>query len=134
MYADNTCLVACAYGPEALELQLNNDLKRVPIWLQASHNLNHDFEIKVNDQVLNRVHSYRYLGIGVNEILNYGSRKGQSKNVSQSNPKIFYSNPKMFFKFQNIVFKSENILSKSKYVFHIRKCFSNPKMSRSYYR
>ena len=36
MYADDTCLTACAFDAETLEVQLNNDLKTIQTWLQAN--------------------------------------------------------------------------------------------------
>ena len=69
MYADDTCLTACAFDAETLEVQLNNDFKTIQTWLQANKltlnvkktkyvlianqnklsGLNHDFEIKIED-------------------------------------------------------------------------------------
>ena len=91
MYADDACLTACNHDLNALELQLNDDLTKAQLWLQtnkltvnvkktkyvviASKNklkgLNHDPEIKINNQTVERMHSYKYLGIEIDESLNW---------------------------------------------------------------
>ena len=91
MYPDDTCFTAFGSDLETLQLRLNGDLKMVQTWLQANkltlnvkktkyfiiasnHRLNqleHHFDIKVEDQPLLNVKAYRYLGIDVDETLSW---------------------------------------------------------------
>ena len=96
MYAGDTCFTSSESDPETLQLRLNSDLKIVHTWLQANklilnvkktkyliiasnHRLNqleHDFDIQVQDQSLLTLNSYRYLGIDVDETVSWQTQVG----------------------------------------------------------
>ena len=91
MYADDTCLTVSSNDPKDLELKLNNELRKVQTWLRANKltlnvkktkflilgsqarlsNLNYRFNIQINGQSIERMYSYRYLGLEIDESLNW---------------------------------------------------------------
>ena len=82
MYADDTSLTLSSSDPVDLQSKLNHDLAQIQTWLQAnklslnvkktkfsiigSHNklanLNHQFDVKINEHYLERAKTYKYLG------------------------------------------------------------------------
>ena len=93
MYADDTCFTLSARDPEDLQSQLNSDLVEIQTWLQASKlslnvkktklmimgshyrlsHIEHNFHIKVDDRTLERVKTYKYLGVELDETLTWHS-------------------------------------------------------------
>ena len=93
MYADDTSLTLSSSDPVDLQSKLNHDLAQIQTWLQAnklslnvkktkfsiigSHNkladLNHQFDVKINEHYLERAKTYKYLGIDLDESLSWDS-------------------------------------------------------------
>ena len=93
MYADDTSLTLSSSDPLDLQSKLNHDLAQIQTWLQAnklslnvkktkfsiigSHNrlanLNHQFDVKINEHYLERAKTYKYLGIDLDESLSWDS-------------------------------------------------------------
>ena len=92
MYANDTCLIACSHKFYSLEMQLSNDLNKAQLGLHANkltanakkaryiviarqkklnNGLDHDPVMNINNQSVDRMHSYKYLGIEINEWLNW---------------------------------------------------------------
>ena len=92
LYADDTCLIACSHNLYSLEMQLNNHLNKAQLGLHANkltgnakktryivtarqkklnNGLDHDPVINIHNQSVDRMHSYKYLGIEIDESLNW---------------------------------------------------------------
>ena len=94
MFAGGTSLTACAKDPAELESTLNVDLKVIHNWLKVNkvtlnvnktkyiilsnryrlNNLSHEFELKVEHQILEQEQCYRYLGLNIDETLSWGTQ------------------------------------------------------------
>ena len=90
MYAD-TSLTTSSPDPMTLEFKLNSDLKKIQNWLHSNkltlnvkntkyaiidsryklNNLNHDFIVSVDNREIERVTSYKYLGVEIDETLSW---------------------------------------------------------------
>ena len=88
MYADDTSLTLSTSNPVDVQSKLNSDLAEIQTWLQAdklslnvkysiigSHNklanLNHQFDITIDEHSLERAKTYNYLGIEFDESLSW---------------------------------------------------------------
>jgi len=91
MYADDTSLTTSSPDPMTLEFKLNSDLEKIQNWLHSNkltlnvkktkyaiigsryklNNLNHDFIVSVDNREIERVTSYKYLGVEIDETLSW---------------------------------------------------------------
>ena len=92
MYADDTSLTIAHSDENILEQRMNHDLCEINTWLIANRlslnvvktkymivaskhkikQLDHNFQIKVNQQLLKRERTYKYLGVEIDESLTWG--------------------------------------------------------------
>ena len=91
MYADDTCIIACSHDFYPLVMQLSNDLNKAQLGLEANKltvnakktmyiviasqnklnsGVDHDPVININNQSVEIMHSYKYLGIEIDGSLN----------------------------------------------------------------
>ena len=92
MYAYHTCLITCSDDFYSFEMQLSNDLNKPQLGLQGNklavnakktryiviaspnkltNGLDHDPVINIHNQSIETMHCYKYLGIEIDESLNW---------------------------------------------------------------
>ena len=99
MYADDMSLTTSSPDPMTLEFKLNSDLEKIQNWSHSSklilnvkktkyaiigsryklNNLNHDFIVSVDNREIERVTSYKYLRVEIDQTLSWrywGHKKG----------------------------------------------------------
>ena len=71
LFADDTVLYCTAPSSGELEEKLNNDLSRIRLWLNRRLKSFGSITLKIEEEDIEQVTSYKYLGVKINETLTW---------------------------------------------------------------